>query len=108
MENRGKERVKTYVKKQVVDGEVIIAACDENILGLHIVDENIKANFYVDPYFYKGELLDLEEAVKILATATIGNIVGEQIVQAALEMGLIHPEAVLRIKGIPIALFMRI
>ncbi|ADV65401.1 DUF424 domain-containing protein [Desulfurococcus mucosus] len=100
--------MRIYVKKHSVGNELIIAACDENILGLRLVDEERKANFYVDPFFYKGELVDPEEAVNTLSSATMGNIVGEVIVKLAIERGLVHPEAVLWIKGVPIAMFVRV
>jgi len=101
--NGGAGRV--FVKKYVVGSEVIVAACDEGLLGQRLVDEEAGVNFYVDPYFYKGEQLSVEEAVELLSSATIGNIVGERIVQASIEKGLIHPDAIVRVKGVPIAQF---
>lgn len=101
-------RVRVYVKRYEVQGEVVVAACDEDVLGLRLVDQEANVVLDVDPRFYKGDLVDIEKAVEVLSNATIGNIAGENIVRIAIDRGLVHPEAVLRVKGVPVAMFTRI
>ncbi|MCY0868869.1 MAG: DUF424 family protein [Desulfurococcus sp.] len=101
-------RVRVYVKRYEVQGEVVVAACDEDVLGLRLVDQEANVVLDIDPRFYKGDLVDIEKAVEVLSNATIGNIAGENIVRIAIDRGLVHPEAVLRVKGVPVAMFTRI
>ncbi len=92
-----------YVKRYSSEGEVVIAICDAEILGTTLKDNNIK--FYVDPAFYKGELVTLEKALRILSEATIANLIGNNIVEAAIQHGFIHPDAVIVINGVKHAQF---
>ncbi len=94
-----------YLKKHYSEGYLIIAVCDAELLGKTIIDKNKNIRFYVDPYFYKGELLSLEKALEELEKADIANLVGRRIVSSAIEKNLIHREAILEINGIPHAQF---
>jgi len=94
-----------YVSIRFSDDEVVVSVCDEEILGKTLVDPGKGIKYVVDPFFYKGELKSVEEALEILSTATTGNLVGERIVKAAIERGFIHPDAVLVVQGVPIAFF---
>lgn len=94
-----------YVSVRVVDDEVVVSACDAELLGRVLVDEERNIRYSVDPFFYKGELKTVEEALTFLSNATTGNLVGERIVRAAVEKGLIHPEAILVVEEVPIAFF---
>ncbi len=60
-----------------------------------------KIVFHIREEFYKGSLVSLEEAVELIEQSTIVNMVGRKIVKKAEERGLVHPEAVLKIEGIP-------
>jgi hypothetical protein len=95
----GSNRV--YVKVHEYGDEVVVAICDAELLGKRIIDEDKGINFYIDPYFYKGELLGVEDALKILGKATIANLVGKRIVDKAVKHGYIHPESILWIKDVP-------
>lgn len=94
-----------YVQVRVAEGEVVVSACDAELLGRVLVDKERSIKYNVDPFFYKGELKTVEEALMLLSNATTGNLVGNRIVRAAVERGLIHPEAVLVIEEVPIAFF---
>ncbi|MEM2077785.1 MAG: DUF424 family protein [Thermosphaera sp.] len=94
-----------YVHVRVVEGEVVVSACDAELLGRVLINKEGGMKYSVDPFFYKGELKTVEEALMLLSNATTGNLVGSRIVKAAVERGLIHPEAVLVIDGVPIAFF---
>ena len=51
--------------------------------------------------------MSVEEAVALIQQSTIVNMVGQNIVKRAIEKGLIHPEAVLKISGVPHAQIVR-
>jgi len=73
--------------------------CDADVLGKTLKQGKIV--FHVREEFYKGSLVSLEEAVDLIQQSTIVNMVGRKIVEKAIERGLVHPDAVLEIKGVP-------
>ncbi len=77
---------------------VLLAACDADLLG-RILREG-KIVFEVREEFYKGPKMSVEEAIDLVEKSTVVNMIGNCIVQKAIEKGLIHPEAVLNISGI--------
>jgi len=79
--------------------ELLVAACDVNLLGKKIIDGKIE--FSISKYFYGGELVDIEKMLKVMKMATIANIVGEECVNAALSAGLINENHVKKIKDTP-------
>lgn len=80
--------------------------CDAEILGKTLKQGNIV--FCVREKFYKGSLVSLEEAIDLIHQSTVVNMVGQKIVNKAIEEGLVHPEAVLKIEGIPHAQIIRL
>ena len=51
--------------------------------------------------FYGNAAMDLLEALLLMDGADILNLVGENIVKAAIDRGLVHPHAVISIAGVP-------
>uniref|UniRef100_A0A7C4HCL2 DUF424 family protein n=1 Tax=Staphylothermus marinus TaxID=2280 RepID=A0A7C4HCL2_STAMA len=90
-----------YVKKHVSGSDVIIAICDYELIGMKIVDNEKNISIYVDPFFYQGDLLTIDEALKLLSQATIVNLIGKNIVEAVVKLGLVLKETVVEIAGIP-------
>jgi hypothetical protein len=78
---------------------VLLCMCDTEILGRTLRDGKIV--FCVKEDFYKGARVPVEEAVSLIETSTIVNMVGKNIVKKAIERGFVHPEAVLNIEGVP-------
>ena len=85
---------------------VLLAACDVELLGKTLKEGKIV--FHVNEKFYKGTKVTVEEAVELMKQCTIVNMVGKKIVKKAIEAGLVHPEAVLLIEGIPHAQIVRL
>ncbi|MGD8544341.1 MAG: DUF424 family protein [Candidatus Bathyarchaeota archaeon] len=77
---------------------VLFAACDADLLG-RVLREG-KIVFEVREEFYKGPKMSVDEAIDLVEKSTVVNMIGNCIVQKAIEKGLIHPEAVLNISGI--------
>lgn len=67
-----------------------------------------KIVFHVNEKFYKGLKVDVDEAIELMKQSDIVNMVGEKVVQRAVEAGLVHPEAVLLISGVPHAQIVRV
>jgi hypothetical protein len=89
-----------------IGNNVLLAMCDAEILGKTLCEGRIV--FHVKEEFYKGARVTIEEAVAMIEKSTIVNMVGQNVVQKAIEKGYVHPEAVLNIEGIPHAQIVKI
>lgn len=76
----------------------VLATCDAELLGETLREGGIV--FHVNEKFYKGAKVSLEEAVDLMRQSTVVNMIGNRIVQKAIEEGLVHPDAVLKISGV--------
>ena len=83
----------------------IVAICDEELLGRTLREGGIV--FQVDEPFYGGQLLDVDVALEIAAQYSVVNMVGERVVRRAVELGMVHEGAVMRIEGVPHAMILR-
>lgn len=90
-----------YVKKHVSNRDIVVAICDYELLGMRITDSDKKITIYVDPLFYQGELVTIEEAIEALKEATIANLIGKNIVEAVVRNGLVLRETVIEVAGVP-------
>ena len=93
--------IKIYKK----GNDLLIGACDEELIGKKFEDEKFQID--VTKEFYDGERINPEILKKYLEEATIANLVGEETIKAAIEIGLIDEECIIRIKGIPHAQMVR-
>ncbi|MCC6040560.1 MAG: DUF424 family protein [Desulfurococcaceae archaeon] len=107
MRNNDEQDLRVYIKIYNIGEETVVAACDEELLGALIVDSERNTRIYVDPAFYRGELTTIGEALEALKTSTQANLVGSNIVNAAIRAGLIDPSAVLSIGNVKIAIYIR-
>ncbi|MEM4881908.1 MAG: DUF424 domain-containing protein, partial [Desulfurococcaceae archaeon] len=58
-----------YVKVYVVGPEIIVAACDKELLGSVVKDPSRKIHLCVDPAFFGGEPKDINAFLEILSKA---------------------------------------
>lgn len=79
--------------------EVLVAACDADLLGKVFRDGELQLE--VKREFYDGVNVTRGQFVSHLRLATIGNFVGEETVRTALEEGFIEEGGVLVIGGVP-------
>jgi hypothetical protein len=79
--------------------EVLVAACDWDIIGKTFRSEELK--IHVSEGFYKGDSGDEDMLVNRLEMATIANLVGEKTLEIAIRRGFVDPDRVLVIGGIP-------
>jgi hypothetical protein len=88
-----------YVNVRKHGKQVILATCDCELLGKVLNDGEIM--FEVREEFYKGVKVTTEEAIELCKQSTIVNMIGKCIVDKAIQAGLVHPEAILKISGVP-------
>ena len=84
----------------------IVALADSNIIGKRF-EEGIR-QIEVRPSFFQGEERSRNEVINILKKMenedALFNIVGKESVETALEAGIIKPNGVIEIQGVPVAL----
>lgn len=95
-----------YAKLKKQGRNTLLAVCDRDLLGREL--RHGKVVFKIRETFYKGSLVDLEKAIGLVKQSTIVNMVGRRIVRKAVEEGLVHPDAVLEIQGVPHAQIVRV
>lgn len=83
----------------------VLATCDAELLGRILRDGKIV--FEVKEGFYNGSKVSVEEAIELVRRCAVVNMVGKNIVRRAVQEGLVHPEAVLKISGVPHAQIVR-
>jgi len=91
--------LEAYVNVRRMGLRVLLAVCDAELLGTILRDGKII--FEVRRDFYDGLKMSVEEAVDLMEQCTIVNMVGRNIVEKAVERGLIHQDAILDISGVP-------
>jgi len=89
------------VNYQIYDhgDEVLLAACDNDVLGRTLQNGDI--NLEVKESFYAGQKIELERLKKEFKKSTIANLVGEKVVNAAIEEGFGREEDLMMIEDVP-------
>jgi hypothetical protein len=79
-------------------GEVLVAACDADLIGRTLRDGELRLHV---SSFYDGDDVTEEDFIRQLKLATIGNLVGSETVEAARKAGLVGKDGILWIDGVP-------
>lgn len=90
-----------YVKIHKSEGSVVVAVCDEDLIGKELSSGELFLK--VSESFYKGELKDKKGIKEILKDARNVNLVGKECVEIAKEIGLVENEHILMFGDIPYA-----
>lgn len=88
-----------YLNVRKVGENVVLAVCDCDLLGKTLREGKIV--FHIKDEFYKGKKTTVEEAVGLIGNCTIVNLVGKMCVELAIKQGYVHPDAVVKIEGVP-------
>lgn len=88
--------------------DVVVAICDEEILGRKIKMRQDGFKIEISKNFYGGKLIDENIAVRVMKKATIGNLMGKRIIDLASQKGFIIKENVIFIDDVPHAQFVKI
>jgi len=94
-----------YVKVFRQGGHVLVAACDSELLGKTLREGDVV--FEVREDFYGGSLVRVDTAMGLVREATCANLVGSTIVDSAVREGLVHPQSVILVSGVPHAQIVR-
>jgi len=88
-----------YLKSYSVNKEILVAACDSELVGRTFCEGEL--HFYVNEDFYKGQPADEREVKKALKEATIANLVGQRSVACGIDSGVVDEDCVIMIDGVP-------
>ena len=86
--------------------DLVVAICDENLLGKEIKHDKVKVK--ISKEFYGGKLISEHVAIRLLEKATIANLFGKEIVDIAERNGFIINENAILIDDVPHAQFVKI
>lgn len=86
--------------------DIVVAICDEELIDKEIEMKNHKIK--ISKNFYGGRLIDEKIAVKLMGKATIGNLIGKNIVELAEKNGFVAKENIILINGVPHAQFVKL
>ncbi len=78
----------------------IIAACDSELIGMTISDEEKEIEFTVSPEFYGNEKLKWEDIREKIINGRNVNIIGNEIIDMAVKDGIINPSNTIEINGV--------
>jgi hypothetical protein len=95
-----------YLKIYKNEGNVLIAACDKEVLGKTLKHGNTVIE--INRAFYGGEPASEEELQKALEGAMTANLFGEKTVKCAINCGFIDPDSVIMIDCVPHAQVFRV
>lgn len=85
-------------------GQVLLAACDQELLGTKHEEGPLRLDVRGD--FYDGLRVDEGELRQFLGACTVANLVGERTVAVAVAMGVVESRNVRRVGGVPHAQMM--
>jgi len=94
-----------WAKVFPVKYEIVVAMCDEDLIEKELEFKDMKVK--VSKKFYGDRLVNENVAVKLMGKATIGNLMGEKIVELAEKSDFIVKENVIFINGVPHAQFVK-
>lgn len=79
--------------------EVLVAACDSDILGKTFRSQGLK--LHLSEGFYQGETADEDKLVNRLEMATVANLAGRRTLEIAIRRGFVDAACVIEIGGVP-------
>lgn len=87
-----------YVRIHKAADDIILAACDEDVLGKTF--KGGEAKITVSERFYNGELVSEETFIQRMESVTIMNLVGERAIALAIERGHVSEDCIMDIGGV--------
>lgn len=91
-----------YLKINKTEQNEIIAVCDSDLIGKKFSENGL--NLDINEIFYKGEIMNEKEIIKILKESININIVGKESIKLAVKAGIINKDNIIKIKNIPHAM----
>jgi len=87
------------VKVSDYQKNIMINMCDAELMGKDIVDGELKIN--INENYYGKQLVDKSEAISLLKSASIMNLVGDETVSLATDLGIGSESGIKIISNVP-------
>jgi len=87
------------VKVSDYQKNIMINMCDAELMGKDIVDGELKIN--INENYYGKQLVDKSEAISLLKSASIMNLVGNETVSLATDLGIGSESGIKIISNVP-------
>jgi len=100
------ERRSMYIKEYNSGSELLVAVCDQELVGRSFKDGEL--HLTVSERFYKGEEATEEDVIGSLRHATIANLVGRRAIQCALDHKFIDETSIIVVDGVPHAQMLKL
>lgn len=84
-------------------GSTMLNMCDADLLGRHITAQDGRT-MHISEGYYGGRLVSRNDAYKLLRESSIINMVGEDAVSMAVELGMGSKDGARVISGVPFML----
>jgi hypothetical protein len=86
-----------YFKVHRSEGHVLVAACDRELLGKTLSGD---VDVLVSPRFYGQDLCEEEGLLNALSEASLANLLGNKVVDLAVEKGIVNKKNILVMGGV--------
>ncbi|VVB76952.1 Uncharacterised protein [uncultured archaeon] len=92
-----------FLKKYPTQNGLVIALCDEELIGKVLRGGRTVIDLARYASFYKGDLMSEEQAASAIGEGDVYslNVVGERSVRVVIDLGIATEESVLRVGGVP-------
>ena len=80
-------------------GSTLVSICDEELIGKTVTEGRLK--MHISPDFFYGEIVDGEEALRLMKVCSMVNLAGRRTVSLAITNKLGAKEAVRQIEEVP-------
>ena len=87
------------VKVSDYQKNIMINMCDAELMGKDIVDGELKIN--INENYYGKQLVDKSEAISLLKSASIMNLVGHETISLATDLGIGSESGIKIISNVP-------
>jgi len=87
------------VKVSDYQKNIMINMCDAELMGKYVVDGELKIN--INENYYGKQLVDKSEAISLLKSASIMNLVGNETISLATDLGIGSESGVKIISNVP-------
>ena len=93
-------RISDYQKNKMVN------MCDAELIGKDVVDGDLK--IHISESYYGKQLVDKDEAISFLKSASIMNLVGTETISLAIDLGIGSESGIKIISDIPFLIIFNI
>jgi hypothetical protein len=101
MKDERRTKRKYAVKVYQEGADILLAACDAELIDMTFRDKGRGIKIHVSREFYHGDVVGLKRLEELMSCSTILNLVGKRTVNLAKSLGLVDERGVIVIGTVP-------